>query len=246
MKRGEQFRRRIRHIRRVVSYEIGLVATAWLYLTRIHLPPFALKRIAKGNYVPTESIRYIPLIGILVGAMAGAVYLGAFELFGSKTIAVLLAIATSTLVASTPQPSAILFVLLNFHALLLVPHDLVPSVLIAANAFSRFAAASFIGMYQLVQPDGHGHYRPIGRTRITARDFVVLAILGIAPLLLVGNALFFLLIPLLWVVRNVYGTWFIGKTGGYTNDYLNLTQQLVESCCYLLVVIGLRYPLNIG
>ena len=136
--------------------------------------------------------------------------------------------------------------LVRFQALLLVPDSLIPSVLIAAHAFSQFGAASFITTNVQVEEDEKGTYKVLGKADTSTRDFMVMAFVGMMPLALVGSLLFLLLVPLLWVIRNLFGAWFIHKTGGFTNHYLALTQQLLEASCYLLVIIGLKYPLNVG
>jgi cobalamin synthase len=246
MKRGDLFRRRLRHVLRLMSYELGLFGLAWTYLTRIPLPRKAMRFMHRKQYAPAQSTRYVPLVGVFIGAIAGAVFLGAHELFDSKGLAILLALSAVLLASSSSSSTSIVILLVRFQALLLVPGDLIPSVFIAAHAFSQFGAASFITTNVQVEEDDKGNYKTLGKADTSSRDFMIMAFIGMLPLALVGSLLFLLLVPLLWVVRNLYGAWFIHRAGGFTNHYLALTQQLLEASCYLLVIIGLKYPLNVG
>ncbi|HEX9153608.1 MAG TPA: hypothetical protein VF809_02195 [Candidatus Saccharimonadales bacterium] len=243
MKRGEQLRRRIRHIKRLIGYEVCLFGGAWMCLTNVRLPAFYARHVGRTPHLLGQTTRYVPLVGLLVGAIAGAVFLGANELFESKAVAILLSIATLLLATSRLDSNNFIALLIKFQSLMIVPSHLIPSVLIAANAFSQLTAASFIFTHPLVQMNAQGEYAPTPKNSLTTKDFAIMVFLGTAPLLLVWNLLFIMLAPLLWVVRAAIGNWFTTKNGGYTNYYLTLTQQVVEVCCYLLIVIGYQHPL---
>ena len=144
MKRGDLFRRRVRHVLRLAAYELGLLGLAWTFLTRIPLPRKAMRFIGKKQYASAQSTRYVPLAGIFIGAIASAVFLGTYELFDSKAIAILLALASALLVSTGSSSTNFVMLLVQYQALLLIPDDLIPSAMIAAHAFSEFAAASFI------------------------------------------------------------------------------------------------------
>ncbi|MEK7153353.1 MAG: adenosylcobinamide-GDP ribazoletransferase, partial [Patescibacteria group bacterium] len=177
MKRGDLIRRRLRHIRRLIGYEARLLGTAWAYSTRIPLPPPALKHINRTQHTLEESARYMPLVGLFVGAIAGSVFLGANELFGSKALAIILSIAASIIVTGAFQENGLInffnrfagtfgsgalmvAILIKSQALLLIPGHLIPSALIAAHAFSQFAAGSFIFTHGYVGQHDDGHLKP--------------------------------------------------------------------------------------
>jgi adenosylcobinamide-GDP ribazoletransferase len=278
--RGELFHHRVWRLRRLIGSEARLAGTAWLHFTRIPLPDFATNGGARVHHSAAESVRYIPLVGVGIGAIAGSVFLGAYELFDSKPLAIALSIAASFITTGAFHEAgmagffdafagkrtkrhifeimrdsrigtfgslaliSVLFV--KFQALLLVPSHLIPSVLIAAHAFSRFAAGSFMFTHALIEKNEAGSISPTFEASASSRDFIIMSFLGMTPLLLVGNLLFLLLIPILWLVRNLFGAWFIRKLGGYTGNCLGATQQTIEVLCYLLVVIGLVHPFSIG
>lgn len=231
MRRGDGLRRSGRHIRRLVAYELQLAATAWRHSTRVPLPLF-INRHTRGHSLE-ESIRYLPLVGIFVGAICGAVFLGAHELFENKALAVLLSMAAGVLVthasAGTLNTLTILVALLiQFHSLLLVPDDLVPSILIAAQAFTRLATGTF-----LLRPP------------MATQDLVIMSIVGVIPLILVDSLSFLLLVPLLWLMRSMFGLWLGRRQGDHTSESLISVQRLVEAAFYLLVVLAYAHPISI-
>lgn len=235
----------MRHIKRLMSYELCLFGRAWTCLTSVRLPAFYTRHIGRTPHLLDQTTRYVPLVGLLVGAMAGAVFLGAYELFESKAVAILLSIATLLLATSRLESNNYIGLLIKFQSLMIVPTHLIPSVLIAANAFSQLAAASFIFTHPSAQISAQSGYNQVPKNSLTTKDFVIMVFLGTMPLVLVWNLLFIILAPLLWVVRIVLGSWFARKNRGYDNHHLVLTQQIVEVCFYLLAIIGYQHPLGI-
>lgn len=182
---------------------------------------------------------YLPLVGIIVGAIAGLIFMASDVLFDSKSLAVILSITVSMLVTGafmeTGSIALVMGVLIKYQSLLLIPSRSLPLVLIAAHAFSRYAAGS------LSLP----HRRPHRKGVIKPTDCIIMAALGMLPLLLVGNMLFLLLVPLLWIVRTLFGVWLGHKDGGYTNNRLLTTQHAVEACFYLLVIVAYEFAFDL-
>jgi adenosylcobinamide-GDP ribazoletransferase len=207
---------------------------------------------------------YLPLKGILVGALAGAVFMAADNLLKDKALAVLLSLTAgiiSTKAAgergwahffesfagsATGLLSSMVSLLIRYHSLLLLPARLIPSVLIAGHAFSRYASGSFLFTHSRLTWDGHGYQRTPQQQPLDVRNFIVLTFLGMAPLLIIGNLTLLLLIPLLWLSRNIFSMWFIRKLGGYTQDCLGATQVFTETLFYLLAAFACLHPIIVG
>lgn len=255
MVRGEKMMLSWQRIRSQLKHELHALATAWAYFARIPLPGIATKRINYAKHSLEAAARYAPVIGICIGALAGAAFIALYELTDSKTLGIVTAMAAAAASARIMQEDTILptlgvfalviVVLTKFHALVSVPVAYIPSVMIAAHAFSRFAAGSFIYTHDYAQPHAGSGPKHV-QNRMRTRHFVIMTFLGMVPLLLVGNLLFLLLVPILWAVRNLYGAWFIRKAGGYTHQTLGTTQQLIEAGFYVLVIISYKFAFTVG
>jgi adenosylcobinamide-GDP ribazoletransferase len=180
---------------------------------------------------------FLPLVGIVVGGTGGVTFLIVNAIFGSKALAVLLSLIGSMFMTGVfleaGSIALMVGVFLKYQSLLLIPSRSIPLVLIAAHAFSRFAAGSLI--IGTPQGDKEG--------QLDKKSLLLMTSLGMLPLLLIGNLLFVLLIPLLWIIRTLFGVWIGQKEGGYTASRLLTTQCAVEICFYLLVVVTSRYTL---
>jgi adenosylcobinamide-GDP ribazoletransferase len=180
---------------------------------------------------------FLPLIGIIVGGVGGVAFLAAEALFASKALAVVISLTASMLVTGafleTGSIALVMGVLLRYQSLLLIPSRSIPFVLIAAHAFSRFAAGSLV-----ISNDSEK------RSALSTRDLILMVTIGMLPLLLVGNLLFLLLVPLLWVVRTLFGVWLCRSDGDYTSARHLTTQHAVEICFYLLVVLAFTYAFD--
>ena len=183
--------------------------------------------------------RFEPLRGILVGAASGGVFLIALVVFESKTLALLLAVATSLVLTQSAYEiglrkflgeagdlTILLGLLIKLQCLLLLPIELIPSVLIAGQAFSRYAIASLY---------------PLSRNSL-----ITMTALGVLPLALVGNVAFLLLTPLLWLARNLSISQLIRRHGSLNKHSLAVTQQIVELLCYLFVILSLHIAQKFG
>jgi adenosylcobinamide-GDP ribazoletransferase len=181
---------------------------------------------------------YLPLVGIIVGGIAGLVFAGTDALFDSKGLAVIVSIAASMAITGafleTGSIATMVGVLIKYQSLLLIPSRSIPFVLIAAHAFSRFAAGSLTLAYPKTHSGGV----------MSTPNFLIMASLGMLPLLLVGSLLFLLFVPLLWIVRSLFGVWLGRKDGGYTNERLVSTQHAVEVCFYLLVIVAYKFAFD--
>lgn len=127
----------------------------------------------------------------------------------------------------------LLALLLKYQGLAAIDARELPVVLIAAHALSRFAAGAFIYTHEYVRENDASYFKPMIKERMARRDFVLMAVFGTVPMLLLGSAWYLLLIPAVWIMRLAFGHWFLGKIGGFTGDCLGATQQITELCFYI-------------
>jgi len=241
-----------------MTREFRLFFTALMFFTRIPCARWA------GNSEDdlNSASKYFPLVGILVGLAAAAVYLIAMEVFPLE-LALLLSMAASLLltgafhedgladaadglgggydkeqVLTIMQDSRlgsygalaiIMALLIKFQALMHLPPTLVPIVLIAGHALSRFCAVLVISTQQYVRSSGKA--KPLA-TRLSKGGLVIAALCGLAPLAFLSPFMLWSLIPValiwLWFSRLLQR-----RLGGYTGDCLGAMQQLCELVFYL-------------
>lgn len=255
--------------------QLQVILTGWVYFTRIPLPARVSKRLSYSQQSLNRSAKYLPLVGILVGLVAGGVYWAASYALGSRELAVLLSMLATILVTGAFHEDGVtdffdafgggwwsrdrileimkdsrvgtfgslallISFLLKYQSLVAMRAQLILPALVAAHAFSRFAAASFIFTSSYVRKNDESYFKPIMRDRMSKADFMVAGLLGILPILLFGHWQYLLLAPTLWIVRSCFGAWFIRKLGGYTGDCLGATQQVVEISFYLGAIMLTR------
>lgn len=209
--------------------------------------------------------KYFPLVGIMVGAFAALVYMLAHKVM-PQDIAVLLSMVASlwltgafhedgltdaidglgggwekeqilqimqdSRIGSYGAVSIIMALLLKFTALTHFSSALVPVLLIAGHSLSRFCAVMVMATQRYVKYSG--------KSKPLATDL---------PLIHLGVAALFGLLPLLWLPPSWYWglvpvavvwAWFSlllkKRIGGYTGDCLGAMQQLTEIAFYLGVL----------
>jgi adenosylcobinamide-GDP ribazoletransferase len=148
----------------------------------------------------------------------------------------ILEIMKDSRIGSFGSLALIMVLLLKYQSLVALDSRLIPPALIAAHAFSRFAAGSFILTQPYVRQAKESHFKPVMLEKMRVRDFVVSGLFGVLPIFLFGKFEYWLLVPLLWLVRLLFGRWFTRKIGGYTGDCAGATQQIVEASFYLGVL----------
>lgn len=221
-------------------------------------------RSKKRFWQVVQDVHFLPLTGILTGGVGGAAFMASYALTHGKALSVVIALLAITIatrgiyeanlirffelfVSGPTGVVALVFALLvKYQALMLVPARLVPSVMISAIAFSRYAAGSFVFTHSRIIRQGHHTAKLPPRPTLDTRRYLMMTFLGMIPLLATGSLLLLLFVPLLWLLRNIFGMWFIRRQGGYTADSLGATQQIVETAFYVLVVIACLHPLIIG
>lgn len=268
--RGQALTTTIQHR---LKHELSVYVSAWLYFTRIPLPANFVRRLHPDHSL-AQSARYAPIIGIGIGIVAALVFLGSHALFHHKGIAILLGLLTSTLLTAGMHEDgmahffdaftgrsrskkdiltqlkqqgigamgclAIVFVLLlSYQALSTLSIYLIAVAFIASHAFARFAALSFV--FTNKQADAP----PSAAQNATPATFLVMAAFGMLPLLLTGSFLFLLLVPLLWIIRALFGLWFDTTVGGWTADGLSAVLMVTLVITFLLLAIAHQYTFSI-
>jgi adenosylcobinamide-GDP ribazoletransferase len=218
----------------------------------------------KDFWLNLHQTEYLPLLSILTGAIAGGTFLSSYALFENKNLAILFGILASIIATKAANENSlsryfemfvggtsgtialVISLLIKYQGLLLIPVRLVPSVFIAGLAFSKYASSSFVFTHSRISQHGREVVKTRPQQPMNTRGFIIMTFLGMVPLLAIGSLLLLLLIPLLWFFRNIFGMWFIRKLGGFTDDCLGATGQMIEVFFYMLVVIACLYPLRIG
>lgn len=126
----------------------------------------------------------------------------------------------------------IMALLIKFQTLAHLTPAMIPAILIAGHAFSRFCAVLVISTQQYVRSNGKA--KPLA-TRLSKGGLAVAAVGGLAPLVLLSPNLLWALVPValvwLWFSRMLKR-----RLGGYTGDCLGAMQQLCELSFYLGVL----------
>jgi adenosylcobinamide-GDP ribazoletransferase len=143
-----------------------------------------------------------------------------------------LAIMKDSRIGSYGAIALVVALLAKFEVLVHFPPALLPAVLVAGHALSRFAAVLVIYTQVYVRETGKAK---LLAQHISGGALLVAAIFGLFPLALLHPALLWALLPvaLVWL-------WFSLKLrqrlGGYTGDCLGAMQQLCELAFYLGVL----------
>jgi adenosylcobinamide-GDP ribazoletransferase len=122
--------------------------------------------------------------------------------------------------------------LTKFQALTALSPVVIPALLVAGHALSRFCAVLVISTQQYVRSSGKA--KPLA-TQLSPGGLAAAAVFGLAPLLLLAPFLLWALVPVglvwLWLSRMLQR-----RLGGYTGDCLGAMQQLCELAFYLGVL----------
>lgn len=122
-----------------------------------------------------------------------------------------------------------LVLLTKFEALSHTSAPLLPGIMLAGHALSRFAAVLVIYTQSYVRASGKS--KPLA-TQLTRGEMLLAGLFGLVPMALLGYKFLLAMLPvaLVWF-------WFSNKLkkrlGGYTGDCLGAMQQLTEVAFYL-------------
>jgi adenosylcobinamide-GDP ribazoletransferase len=121
---------------------------------------------------------------------------------------------------------------LKCYALYLINPKLIPLMLIAGHALSRFTASTLLYTLDYVRDDNQSKARSAAQ-RMSARSLFLNAIFGLTPLFFFRSHYIFILLIPVFVTRWYLVRFFVKWIGGQTGDCLGATQQFCEVVFYL-------------
>jgi len=125
---------------------------------------------------------------------------------------------------------------LKFLLLIEMEPSWVPAVLISGHSISRFFAASLLYTCEYVGGGNRSKSQSFVK-KLSGQEFILLAVLGGLPIIILLGWAYLLLLAPLWGIRWLLVRCFMIKIGGYTGDCLGATQQLTEVFFYLMILI---------
>ncbi len=112
--------------------------------------------------------------------------------------------------------------------------------LVGGHGLSRLLASWLAQTHDYVQDIDQSKVRPIASQPLTPGAMLFSTVTGLLPLLFFPWPIW-LLLPLL-AAPYFYLTRFFGRRlGGYTGDCLGATQQVLEVCFYLILLVGWKF-----
>ncbi len=220
-----------------------------------------------------RAIRYLPLIGCIVGGISafvlwlslfvfpvsvsivlsmatGIVITGAFHEDGFADVCdgfgggwdkeKILGIMKDSRVGAFGVIGIVVVLLLKYSSLLSVKNELMIFAIIAGHSISRFAAVSVMLSNAYVRGNEDSKAKPMAKT-ITVYELLIAFVIGILPLALFNNYMFFLLIIPVFLAKFLMMRFFNRWIGGYTGDCLGAIQQVCEIVFYLSLIVLCRY-----
>jgi adenosylcobinamide-GDP ribazoletransferase len=223
-----------------------------------HLPEARFKGAEAVE--PGAAARYVPVVGVLIGAIGGAVYWLGAQLWPASIAVVLSMLATAVLPGGTPasavteQPTSdathnvrapgfgvvgfVFALLLKYNALMALSAASLPFAVPANVALGLIMICGHAASRALVVSIlGSAHESP---TPLSNGDLVFALSLGFAPAALLGlPGLIGLAVALL--ARVAFGAYLKRNRKAIANGALYATQQLTEVCFYLGALASWAY-----
>ncbi|MEM6736517.1 MAG: adenosylcobinamide-GDP ribazoletransferase [Bacteroidota bacterium] len=113
-------------------------------------------------------------------------------------------------------------------------------ITLIGHSLSRWAAATIIFTHEYARDDEKSKTRLVAKS-FTPANVLISSILGFIPVFIFvwysEEPLFFVLIPMVYLLKMLLANWFKRKIGGYTGDCLGAVQQVGEVFIYLLLVL---------
>jgi adenosylcobinamide-GDP ribazoletransferase len=145
----------------------------------------------------------------------------------------MLTIMKDSRIGSYGAVALVMALLTKFQTLVHLSPLMIPAVLVAGHALSRFAAVLLIYTQSYVRETGKA--KPLAQ-QISTGEMLLAALFGLIPLVLLPSGLWLALLGV-----GVVWLWFSHKLkkllGGYTGDCLGAMQQLCELAFYIGVLV---------
>ncbi len=200
-----------------------------------------------GGLVYWLADKILPLeISVLLSMVATILLTGAFHEDGLADTAdgfgggcereQVLTIMTDSRIGSYGAIALVMALVTKYQSLSYVPAVILPMVIVAGHALSRYAAVLVMCTQSYVKATGKS--KPIA-TQLSVAGLVLASIFGLAPLILLLPFFGYKYLVVLLLVFLVW-LWFSMKLktriGGYTGDCLGAMQQITELAFYLGVL----------
>ncbi len=242
--------------------QVNLLLTAIMFFTRIPVKaPYNQELLNKCNrYFPIVGLLVggfgafafylssflFPVQVSVVISMISTIWLtGAFHedglcdvcdaLGGGWTKEKILDIMKDSRVGAYGAIGIILTLLLKFSILSSLPEALIPISIIVGHIISRSVAVTTMASLIYVREDELSKSKPITKN-IQTKDWIIALTTGVLSILLFQDIIFFILIPVLFVVKIALERWFKKWIGGYTGDCLGTVQQVSEIVTLLTIL----------
>ncbi len=147
----------------------------------------------------------------------------------------ILEIMKDSLIGAFGVTGIVFLVMTKFFCQYSISITQLPLVLIAGHSISRMFAATLVNSHQYARTENskakdYSH-------KLSNRNLIFTIITGIAPLALLGNLKFFLILIPVFLCKILLGRYFKKWIGGYTGDCIGATQQVCEIVFYLSYMV---------
>ncbi|MGQ1891930.1 adenosylcobinamide-GDP ribazoletransferase [Thermophagus sp. OGC60D27] len=134
-----------------------------------------------------------------------------------------------------------LLLLLAMKMVLLTETDssVVPAVLVASHALSRWSVLIIAMRWPYARPSGASKSRDTSHP-LSAGRFFIATVLGVVPLIYFCSWWLLVSVPMVIISALMAGRWFKARIGGYTGDCLGAVQQLNEVLVMAVLFVVLQ------
>jgi adenosylcobinamide-GDP ribazoletransferase len=241
--------------------ELRYAFTALAYFTRIPAPRW----VGFEPHYLNAAARYFPLVGVLVGGVGAAVYLGAAQ-FWPPAIAAALGMAATLLLTGAFHEDGLAdsvdafgggytredvlrimhdsrigaFGAIALVMALLLKWQVLVSLPLQQGAIAMIVGHAFSRLAAISFLLTLDYVRPEGKAkpvaqRMTWPAFAVACVFGLAPMAWLAPGLTLSTVFVVALLRFALGRYFVRRIGGYTGDCLGLAQQVFELAILLTV-----------
>lgn len=246
--------------------ELELFFTALMFFTRLPVPELEYsqeKLNSSSRYFPLVGILVGALsatvfmfstmifstnVSVLLSMIASILITGAFHedgfadtcdgFGGGYTKEKILEIMKDSRIGAFGAIGIILLLILKFSLLSEMKPMVIPIVIVAGHAISRFISISLL--YSMIYVKEEGKAKPLS-TALPLPSLLVAGVFGLLPLLLFKKALILLVIIPLFLTRLYLSYYFKKHIGGYTGDCLGAAQQTSEVIFYISIFLMLQW-----
>lgn len=249
-------------------YEINLMLIALAFFTRIPVS----KKVDYTTQKLNHAGRYFSLVGYLVGVLCALVYLIINHFLPESVAIILSMLFGVLLTGSFHEDGladtcdgfgggweteqklnimkdsrlgtygavALWFVLMLKFYLLLETSSVILALLIA-HPLSRSLSTCMIYFLPYVVNEEKSKVKPLAE-KLRESDLIINIVIGIIPLLLIGNLTLINIIVILMALSGLFVLlkgFYIKQIGGFTGDTLGAAQQISEIVIYMFLIIFL-------